>query len=121
MASFGPVGSSFFYKIAGVSGFLATALAAYGSHAPSMSKPEDKNFKEIFMTGNRMHFLHTLMLLAVPLTNRPQLTGSLVCAGMLLFSGSCYLKGLTKNKWNGRLAPVGGFLLMGGWLSLLLP
>ena len=32
MAAFGTIGSSIFYKIAGVSGFLAVGLAAYGSH-----------------------------------------------------------------------------------------
>jgi len=41
----------------------------------------------------------------------------LICAGILLFSGSCYLVGLKQDKSFGKLAPVGGYLLMAGWLT----
>lgn len=35
----------------------------------------------------------------------------------ILFSFSCYLVGLKQDKSFGKLAPVGGYLLMAGWLA----
>jgi len=114
MASISP---SIFHKIASVSGALAIALGAYGSHASSMNQEDVKRFKESFMTGNLYHHIHNLALLAVPFAKRPNLFGGLICAGILLFSGSCYLVGLKQDKSFGKLAPVGGYLLMAGWLT----
>ncbi|XP_073256213.1 transmembrane protein 256 homolog [Porites lutea] len=114
MAAISP---SLFHKIASVSGALAIALGAYGAHASSMNQESAKKFKESFMTGNLYHHLHNLALLAVPFAKRPILYGSLMCAGILLFSGSCYIVGITRDKSFGKLAPVGGYLLMAGWLT----
>jgi len=108
---------SIFHKIAGVSGALAIALGAYGSHASSLNQDDVKKFKESFMTGNLYHHIHNLALLAVPFAKRPNLVGSLICGGILLFSGSCYLVGLKQDKSYGKLAPVGGYLFMAGWLA----
>ena len=41
-------------------------------------------------------------------------------AGIVLFSGSCYAVGLKEDRSLGKLAPIGGFGLIGGWLSLAL-
>lgn len=109
--------ASIFHKIVGVSGAVAIALGAYGSHASSLNQDDVKKFKESFMTGNLYHHLNNLALLAVPFANRPNLVGSLICGGILLFSGSCYLVGLKQDKYFGKLAPVGGYLLMAGWLA----
>jgi uncharacterized membrane protein YgdD (TMEM256/DUF423 family) len=46
--------------------------------------------------------------------------GTLFAAGIVLFSGSCYAVGFTEDRSVGKLAPVGGFALIGGWLSLAL-
>jgi uncharacterized membrane protein YgdD (TMEM256/DUF423 family) len=51
---------------------------------------------------------------------RPNLTGGLTLAGLLLFSGSCYTAALRQDRAFGRLAPYGGFSLIAAWLSLLL-
>lgn len=106
-----------FHKIAGVSGVLAIALGAYGSHASFLNEEDAKKYKESFMTGNLYHHLHNLVLLAVPFAKRPNLAGSLICTGILLFSGSCYLVGLKKDRSYGKLAPYGAYFLMAGWLT----
>ncbi|XP_032227457.1 transmembrane protein 256 homolog [Nematostella vectensis] len=113
-------GSSIFYRIAGVSGFVAVVAGAYGAHAPQFMKQEGKIHQKVMETGNLYHLIHTLGLLAVPFSNRPNLTGGLMCAGMVLFSGSCYLAAITQNRRNGLLAPIGGVTLMAAWLTLLL-
>ncbi|KXJ29700.1 transmembrane protein 256 homolog [Exaiptasia diaphana] len=120
MAAVASVGQSVFYKIAGVSGFFAVIAGAYGSHAPSLNKPEAVKYKEVMQTGNLYHLVHTIVLLAVPFANKPKLVGGIFVTGMTLFSGSCYVVALAQNRKLGRLAPVGGTLLMAGWLAFLL-
>ena len=44
--------------------------------------------------------------------------GVLFFSGTCIFSGSCYAAVLSRDRSNGRFAPVGGGLLILGWLSL---
>lgn len=46
--------------------------------------------------------------------------GSLLTAGMVLFSGSCYYHALTGNQRVRYVTPYGGILLILGWLALAL-
>jgi uncharacterized membrane protein YgdD (TMEM256/DUF423 family) len=41
-----------------------------------------------------------------------------VTLGILLFSGSLYALALTKIAWIGAITPIGGLLLMAGWLLI---
>jgi len=107
-----------FVRIAGVSGLLAVGLGAYGAHVLKPGSAQE-NLKLTFETASRYHFFHTLALLAVPLTNRPNLTGTLFCLGTLLFSGSCYAYALTENESIRRVTPYGGMLLMAAWASMI--
>lgn len=106
-----------FIRIAGISGALAVALGAYGAHG---MKGQSVEVKHTFDTGSRYHFIHTLALLAVPLTRNPTLVGSLLTAGMLLFSGTCYFSSLTGITTLNRLAPIGGMALIAGWACMAL-
>ncbi|XP_065178229.1 transmembrane protein 256 homolog [Sycon ciliatum] len=105
------------YRAIALSGALAVGLAAYSSHG---FKPENQRYKEVFATATQYHLLHTVALLATPLTPRPKVFASLMGSGIVLFSGSCYVVALNENRELGRLAPLGGLLLIAGWLSLLL-
>ena len=61
-----------------------------------------------------------LALLAVPLTRRPNVVGTLWTSGALLFSGSCYVQTLTAGEKGGfPWAPLGGGVVVLGWLALL--
>ncbi|CAG9804713.1 unnamed protein product [Chironomus riparius] len=113
--------SSIFIRLAGFSGATAVILGAYGAHKPWAKDPNKPNRdpKAIFETANRYHFFHSIALLATPLTKRPYLTGSLMLAGMTLFSGTCYYAALTNDERYNRLAPFGGTLLILGWISLM--
>ncbi|XP_055946812.1 transmembrane protein 256 homolog [Argiope bruennichi] len=113
------VAGHLFIKFAGVSGAAAVAMGAYGSHGfyPKADVPAE--LKDVFKTANYYHFLHTLALLAVPLTKRPNLVGSLLTTGMLIFCGTCYAYALTGNKSLIRFTPYGGSLLIIAWLSMV--
>ncbi|KAL8580925.1 hypothetical protein ACOMHN_039625 [Nucella lapillus] len=108
-----------FFRLAGLSGSIAIAMAAYGAHG--FNKPDlDPRLKNTFMTGNRMHLFNSLALLASPLASRPVLVGTLLSAGMVLFCGSCYFHALTGYDRARRITPYGGMLLIFGWLAMAL-
>ncbi|XP_076324128.1 transmembrane protein 256 homolog [Tachypleus tridentatus] len=95
-------------------------MGAYGAHAFYPRKDVPDELKQVFETANRYHFLHSLALLAVPLTRKPVLVGTLLLLGMGIFCGSCYIYALTGNKSAGKFTPYGGNLLILGWLTMLL-
>lgn len=68
------------HRWAGMSGALAVIFAAYGAHGHSFGGD-----KHIFLIGNLLHFIHTLVVLTMPLARRPILVSLLL---VLLFSFS---------------------------------
>lgn len=52
-------------------GATGVILGAYGAHR-KYPKDSPQDFKIIFETANRYHFLHTLALLGVPLCRYPK-------------------------------------------------
>ncbi|KAG5898746.1 hypothetical protein JTB14_020940 [Gonioctena quinquepunctata] len=107
-----------FIKIAGIMGASAVALGAYGAHR---TYPKDRvhELKPIYETANRFHFFHSLALLGVPMSRYPKATGGLLITGTILFSGTCYYHAFTGQNKFGKLAPIGGTLLIIGWLSMV--
>ncbi len=107
----------------GLLGLAAVGLGAYGSHAAAFGAP---HLQAIFDTGLSYHFAHLPALglaallgsLAPAARRRTLLAAGLFLAGLLLFSGSLYLKGLGLAEVTNPLAPTGGVLLMAGWLAL---
>jgi uncharacterized membrane protein YgdD (TMEM256/DUF423 family) len=43
----------------------------------------------------------------------------LFALGILVFSGSLYVLAVSGLKWLGAITPLGGLLLIAGWLALL--
>jgi len=76
-------------------------------------------------TAVTYQFFHTLVLLV--LASAPQAlaavylhrAGLLFSAGILVFSGSLYALVLLDARWLGMVTPLGGVLLLLGWLVLL--
>ncbi|XP_059158409.1 transmembrane protein 256 homolog isoform X1 [Physella acuta] len=128
-----PPTARIFFRVAGISGAIAVALGAYGSHV-FRQKEVDQRLKEqptnqtdishyrreTFEIANKYHFIHTLALLAIPLTRKPLLSGSLMTAGLVLFCGSCYYHAITNNMSIRKVTPYGGFLLIFAWASMAL-
>lgn len=110
--------------IASVSGLLSVALGAFGAHG--LKGKISESLLSAFQTGVHYQMFHTLALfaLAVLMLNLANLPKAIVVAaycwvaGMLLFSGSLYALALGGPSWLGPITPLGGVLLMAGWLSL---
>lgn len=112
-----------FVVLAGVLGFLAVALGAFGAHALQERVPARD--LEIFETGVRYQMYHALALFAVAWVQSrwpgggAVLAGWLFVAGILIFSGSLYALVLTGARWLGAVTPVGGVAFLVGWGALV--
>jgi len=106
-----------FVRIAGISGAASVALGAYGAHK---FKPDttDAALRHTWDTANKYHMFHSLALLAVPLTRRPYIVGTLMLTGMSIFSGTCYYHCLTGKSNLRKITPYGGMLLIAAWIAI---
>lgn len=107
-------------RVAGVIGALGVMAGAFGAHALSGMVTEAR--LETWETAARYHLIHAVVLVVLSLipTLRP-LTSRLILAGMFIFSGSLYTLVLSDVPWLGAITPIGGVLLIAGWLSLAFP
>ena len=101
---------------AAATGFTAIALGAFGAHALRGLLAANET-REIWNTAVLYHLVHAPALLWAA-TMEPLLQGAILCwvLGILLFSGSLYALALTKISVLGAITPVGGLLLMAGWV-----
>ncbi len=114
--------------IAAISGALAVALGAWGAHGLEghlSDMPDIPKRLANWDTAVRYQMFHSLALLVVGtwiggIDRRLFLNGAnlLFVAGMLLFSGGLYGWVLTDVKWLVHIVPLGGVLLIAGWIAL---
>lgn len=98
--------------VGGLACAAAVALAAWASHGLDGAAAQRVGLAALFAFG------HGLALLALAPGARPARVAGLwlLAAGMLLFSGTLLAAAIWATPtW---LAPVGGWLLMGGWLII---
>lgn len=107
---------------AGISGFLAVALGAFGAHGlKPYLLPE---LYQVYQTAVEYQFYHTLALLFLGLSNDNKSAvwvnraGWAFVLGIILFSGSLYLLALTGIKMLGAITPLGGVAFLLGWSCL---
>jgi len=109
--------------IAALSGLLAVILAAVGSHVLPQGGAEEQ---KLWATALQIHMFHTVALLGVAALIQPDSprlmpwSGVLMLPGLLLFSGSLYLRAGGFVPVPGLVTPLGGLLLMAGWLVLIM-
>jgi uncharacterized membrane protein YgdD (TMEM256/DUF423 family) len=110
------------WLVTALSGALVVMAGAFGAHALEGQLTE--RLADVFATGVRYQAWHTLAMLAVlawrastPLVGQG-LTLGLWAVGMGLFSGSLYALALTGVGTLGMVTPLGGVLLIAGWLAL---
>jgi uncharacterized membrane protein YgdD (TMEM256/DUF423 family) len=114
----------FFLVAAGLLGATGVAAGAFASHGLTNLVNEVKLI-EYFELAALYQLLHSVALLAVALaaSYRPLhlgavIAGLLFSAGVVLFSGSLYLRVLTGVADWGSLTPLGGTAFILGWLVI---
>ena len=104
-------------RLAAMLGFSGVALGAFGAHG-LRSILETHGTEAIWQTAVIYHLIHAVAVLAAG-SVRP-LAAKFWAAGVLVFSGSLYILAVTGVRWLGAVTPVGGVLLLAGWVILFL-
>lgn len=104
-------------------GALSVMIGAFGAHALKATL-EASGRMDTFETAVKYQFYHTLALLAIGLLmyrlNDKLLdyAGLSMVGGVLVFSGSLYILCMTGIRWLGAITPIGGLLMIVGWVLL---
>lgn len=109
------------WVIVALSGAITVALCAYAAHG--LSARVSANLVSAVETGVRYQAWHTLAIMVLlvwqnvcPLAGQRWVI-ALWALGIACFSGSLYLMALAGLNL-GLVTPIGGLLLMAGWLTL---
>jgi uncharacterized membrane protein YgdD (TMEM256/DUF423 family) len=111
-----------FLMLGGLLGATGVAAGAFGAHALKARLAPD--LLAVFEVGARYQLIHALAILAAAWavhrapSRAARAAGWLLAGGTLLFSGSLYALALTGARGLGAVTPVGGVLLILGWLAL---
>lgn len=103
-------------------GMTGVAAGAFGAHA--LKTRVEPDMLAIFETAARYQMYHAVALVGLGLfasridQSMLQVSGFSFLAGTLIFSGTLYALVLTGNRSLGAVTPVGGALLIFGWLML---
>lgn len=104
-------------SIAALLAALAVALGAFGAHALKARLPPD--LLAVWTTASHYHLVHAVALLALASgTKDPGRSWSVLLAGIVLFAGSLYALALSGIRGLGAITPIGGVLLVAGWIML---
>lgn len=103
---------------------LATgvALGAFGAHALQERVTPER--LEVWRTAVLYQLVHGVALLAIFAAwgmldgGRADWGVRLLIAGVTIFSGTLYTLVITNVGWLGAITPIGGTLMIGGWLLL---
>jgi uncharacterized membrane protein YgdD (TMEM256/DUF423 family) len=113
-----------FLTIGALLALLGVGAGAFGAH---ILKPKlSHHFFEIFEVAVRYQMYHALALIAlVPVlgffpSTWVAVAGWLFIVGVVIFSGSLYTLVFSNMRSWGIVTPIGGILLLLGWLSLFL-
>jgi uncharacterized membrane protein YgdD (TMEM256/DUF423 family) len=103
-------------------GLLGVCLGAFGAHALKNILAAN-NRLDTYELAVRYQFYHAFALIITGILQRESLRGGiagwLFAAGIIIFSGSLYILSLTGATYWGAITPIGGLLLIGGWVSLI--
>ena len=106
--------------IAALNMALAVALGAFGAHGlKAIANAEQLAW---WHTATLYLLAHALGLLLVGLLIRlnyaSQTSAWLLQLGVIIFAGSLYAMTLGAPRWFGAITPIGGLLMIAGWLWL---
>ncbi|BBD00197.1 MULTISPECIES: DUF423 domain-containing protein [Sphingobium] len=95
--------------LACLSAALAIGAGAFGAHGVA-----DPKAAEWLRTGGLYQLIHAVTALAITGVTRG--AAALLLAGAAIFAISLYVMALGGPKWLGAITPIGGTLMIAGWL-----
>ena len=111
-----------FVKIGILCCALSVVIGAFGAHSLENTIADKM---ETFKTGVQYQIFHGLGLILIGILSKIlgldlSMSGYLMIAGIVLFSGSLYLISIFKYSFMGMIAPLGGLSFIISWFILLL-
>lgn len=104
-------------SIAALLAALAVGLGAFGAHALKTRLAPD--LLQVWNTASHYHLVHAVALVAMAWGRKdPGRSWSVLLAGIVLFAGSLYVLALSGIRGIGAITPIGGVLLVAGWIML---
>lgn len=97
--------------LAALSGAIAVGAGAFGAHGASGQA------QEWLKTGAHYQLIHAVAAL-VALRMETRGSAWLFIGGGAIFAGTLYLMALGAPRWFGAITPIGGAMLIAGWLWL---
>lgn len=104
---------------------LSVAAGAFGAHG--LRERLDARSLDLFETAARYQMYHAHALVAVGLLaasgrsgTASTVAGWTFLIGTLIFSGTIYALALSGPRWLGAITPIGGVLMIVGWVALAL-
>ncbi|WP_091743188.1 DUF423 domain-containing protein [Phenylobacterium immobile] len=98
-------------------GFVSVAAGAFGAHAAA-----DERASELLKTGAQYGLAHALAVLVWGANSKSASRGgvapALFLGGATVFCGTLYAIALGAPPLLGAVTPIGGLLLLSGWLAL---
>ena len=108
---------------AGALGASGVILGSFGAHALA-ARLAAAGMKGVWDTAVEFQLLHAAALLGLAAWLKAggggRWAGRLLCLGTVLFSGSLYCMALGGPRWVGPVTPLGGALLILGWIAAAL-
>ncbi len=97
--------------LAALSGAMAVGAGAFGAHGA------EGKAAEWLQTGAQYQLIHAVAaIVALQMGLRGPAFAFII--GAFIFAGTLYLMALGLPRWLGAITPVGGAMLIGGWLWL---
>lgn len=94
---------------------VGITLGAFGAHALKASlSPEALGWWQTGVQYQMWNAIGLVALATLPL--RVRVAGLLIGSGTVIFAGSLYLMALTDVRWLGAVTPLGGLLMIAGWV-----
>ena len=101
---------------AGLLGAIAVALGAFGAHGFKERLALIPEAAGWWQTATFYLLTHAVAIGAI--AARSAWPARLWTVGSVIFAGTLYAMGLGASRWFGAITPVGGSLLIAGWLLL---
>jgi len=100
-----------------VSAAIAIGFSAFGAHAAANAQAA-----EWLRTGGTYQLIHAVAVVALMMNpgggNAASGPSAVLLAGSALFAATLYAMAFGAPRWLGAVTPIGGVLMMAGWLWL---
>lgn len=113
-----------YFIIGAIGAALAIAFGAFGAHG--LKDMVEERMLANFETGVRYHMYSALGIMLIALASKVvagskqlSLGALLITIGTCIFSGSLYVMALTGITMLGAITPIGGVLMIAGWIFVV--